>query len=124
MQRSMFVVRRHVHMHQLRTRLEHRAHLYGIAAAHCIRQAFDVSAIHISLELGPTVEAVATGQHKLGIMQREVSRAGIVIVCVYQYGGIGLAGNEAFQQFLRLALELIEIRMFAQRATRLRLSHK
>jgi hypothetical protein len=69
------------------------------------------------------MEPVRPGEHKLGIVKGEFPQVGAGIA----RGGFGdcvwFAGTNCVQQFLRLAFELIEVRVPGEHAGRERLVH-
>lgn len=72
--------------------------------------------VHICLELGPTLKAVASGNYELRVVQREFGCIGCAVMRVDLRNGLRLAGYKTLQQLLRLALQLFEIRMLAHPA--------
>ena len=115
-QRSMFVVACHVHVRQLGAGFEEGTRLLQIPVMDRLGESLHGGPVHISLELGPTVEAVAPRQHELGIVQGEFRRVGSPVVRVHLRDGRSLPLGERLQQFLRLPLELIEIGVLAKLA--------
>ena len=67
----MLVAIRHCHVGKFRPRLQHRLHPRQIVRAYGIGQPLDGHAVHIRLEFGPALEAVASGEHQLRVVQRE-----------------------------------------------------
>ncbi len=111
------------HVRQLRTDFEHRPRLYEVAGTYGGHQPLDGDTVHVRLELGPTVEAIGACQDKLRVVQGEVRRIRLAVVCVHLGDSVGLSRSESLQQFFGLPLELIEIRVLAKRAGRQILIH-
>ena len=66
--------------------------------------------LDVALQLLPAREAVASGEHTLRVMQSESSRVGSLFVPLDFGDCVGVAGTVGFEQLLRLALELVEVR--------------
>ena len=88
-----------------------------VPGADRLDQTLDGDAVDVRLQLRPTLEPIRPREHQLGVVQRERARIGIAVMRVHFRDGVGSPAAKRVQQFLRLALELIEVRMLAQRAS-------
>src|ERR1700730_7748530 len=88
---------------------QHVSHRVEIAALYRIVQPGDGHAVHASFELRPTFEAVRPGEYKLRIMQGEFGWIDATVVLVHFGDRVVIASRKCPEQFLGLALELIEV---------------
>ena len=74
------------------------------------RLALVLDRLDVALQLLPARKTVASCEHTLRVMQRESSRVGRLFVA-FDFGDcVGVAGTVRFEQLLRLAPELVEVR--------------
>ncbi len=66
--------------------------------------------LDVAFQLLPAREAVASGEHTLRVVQSKSSRVGSLFVLLDFGNCVGVAGTVGFEQFLRLTLELVEVR--------------
>jgi len=83
--------------------------LCDVSGADSLSQPFDCDASHVGLELRPTFETIRARKHKLGIVQSEFRTIRVAVQGVYLPNSVRVSGDESFQQFFCLPLELIEI---------------
>ena len=99
------------HVGQLGANVQHRAGLGEIAGAYGIGKAANGDTVHVRFELGPAFETVAAGEDKLGIVQGEGAPIRAAIVRLDLHYGFPFVHEKGTAEFLRLAFQLIEVRM-------------
>ena len=104
-------------MHELGARGEHCPNLRDVPCADRVRQTRNRHTVDVRLQLGPAVEAVRACDHELRVVERESRRLGAAKVAIHFRGGVGLAGAERLEQFLRLPFQLIEGGVLAKRTS-------
>ncbi len=112
----MLIAIRHRQIGELRPGPQHRPRLCQVVRAHRIGQPLDSHAVEIRLEFAPAPKAVASGNHKLRVVQGESQRVNRVVVRLNLCDSRRLAGGKRPQQLLRLSLELFEIRTLSHLA--------
>ena len=113
--RPMLVVLRDVQMHELGASRHHRPHGVEIAVAHGLDQPTNRDAVDKGLQLGPAVKTVGARHDELRIMEGEGRWVGLPVVSVHFLRRFRLSGAKGVEQFLGLALELIEVWAVAKR---------
>ena len=76
-----------------------------------------VTPFHEGFQFRPTVEAIRTREDELRVMQCKREWACVAVLCVDLRDRGGISRGKCVEQFLRLTLELIKIRMLAKLAS-------
>jgi hypothetical protein len=104
-------------VHELGPLFQHRAKLGDVAVPGSVLEPLDSDTVHEGSQFRPTVEPVCTREDELCIMQCKRQRTCVAVVCMDLRDGGGISRSKCCKQFLRLAFELIKIRMLAKLAS-------
>ena len=116
--RSMLVVLRDVHVHELGASGHHRPHGLEIAVANGLDEPPHRDAVDECLQLRPAVKAVGARHDELRVTEGEGRRSGVPVMGVHFLSHLRIAGAKSVEQFLGLPLELQSNRVLTKRTGR------